>query len=47
MGRYPIHYAALQSLDHFNLLLSAGADVEVVDKGGRTTLHWYELNPLS
>ena len=40
MGRVAIHFAAVQSLEHFQPILDAGADVEVKDKMGRRALHW-------
>ncbi|KAL8876142.1 MAG: hypothetical protein Q9198_005608, partial [Flavoplaca austrocitrina] len=40
MGRVAIHFAAVQSLEHFQPILDAGADVEVKDKMGGTALHW-------
>jgi ankyrin repeat protein len=39
-GRVAIHFTVWQSLEHLQLILAAGADVEARDKMGRTALHW-------
>lgn len=36
-GRVAMHYAAVQSLEHFQPIISAGADIEVKDKMERST----------
>jgi ankyrin repeat protein len=46
MGRMAIHFAAAQSLEHFELILDAGANVEVRDNMGRTALHCATLGSL-
>lgn len=42
-GRVAMHYAAVQSLEHFLPIISAGADIEVKDKMERSVLHWAAL----
>lgn len=44
MGRTAVHFAATQTLEHFQPTLDAGADVEQRDAIGRTSLHWAVLS---
>lgn len=39
-GRVAIHFAASHTLEHFQPIQSAGADLEVMDKTNRTIVHW-------
>lgn len=47
MGRMPIHFAALHSLDNFQAILDRGGDIGAKDKVGRTALHWAAHGGLS
>ena len=44
MGPMAVHYAAAGSMDNFVEILRFGADVEGVDKIGRTALHWASVS---
>jgi ankyrin repeat protein len=39
LGRRPIHFATMRTVDHVAQLLSSGANIQVKDKLGRTLLH--------
>ncbi|KAM0415652.1 hypothetical protein ACHAPT_013402 [Fusarium lateritium] len=40
MGRMPIHFAALNGIRNFEVILDKGGDINAKDKMGRTALHW-------